>query len=185
MLAERPEDQENRHQQGLLRSIDVVIELLALAEDVVKRGRETPARKDIDRGKAALTELFEDPEGERYWPRRDKWRGARDKNGNRYLIEIKWDFEAQKQERLRAARSAPRQVDKSKLSVVRRMADDLVLSHRSDESGQTPPMTFSQMNRTIREALGVSQATASSATRSSVRKHDPTSWQLRFTRRRR
>lgn len=59
-LAERLEDLKNRHQQGLLLSIDFLKELLALAKDVVKMERETPVEEDIDRGKAALTELFED-----------------------------------------------------------------------------------------------------------------------------
>jgi len=59
-LAERLEDLKNRHQQGLLLSIDFLKELLALAKDVVKMERETPVEEDIDRGKAALTELFEE-----------------------------------------------------------------------------------------------------------------------------
>lgn len=59
-LAERLEDLKNRHQQGLLLSIDFLKELLELAKDVVKMERETPVEEDIDRGKAALTELFED-----------------------------------------------------------------------------------------------------------------------------
>ena len=58
-LAERLEDLKNRHQQGLLLSIDFLKELLALAKDVVKMERETPVEEDIDRGKAALTELLE------------------------------------------------------------------------------------------------------------------------------
>ncbi|MGO7864968.1 HsdR family type I site-specific deoxyribonuclease [Rhizobium ruizarguesonis] len=59
-LGERLEDLKNRHQQGLLLSIDFLKELLALAQDVVKTERETPEEEDIDRGKAALTELFEE-----------------------------------------------------------------------------------------------------------------------------
>lgn len=58
-LAERLEDLKNRHQQGLLVSIDFLKELLELAKEVVKLERETPAEEEIDRGKAALTELFE------------------------------------------------------------------------------------------------------------------------------
>lgn len=58
-LAERLEDLKNRHQQGLLVSIDFLKELLELAKDVVKLERETPTEEEIDRGKAALTELFE------------------------------------------------------------------------------------------------------------------------------
>ena len=59
-LAERLEDLKNRHQQGLLVSIDFLKELLELARDVVKMERETPVEEDMDRGKAALTELFEE-----------------------------------------------------------------------------------------------------------------------------
>lgn len=59
-LAERLEDLKNRHQQGLLLSIDFLKELLALAKDVVRTERETPEEEDIDRGKAALTALFEE-----------------------------------------------------------------------------------------------------------------------------
>ena len=58
-LAERLEDLKNRHQQGLLVSIDFLKELLELAKDVVRFERETPVEEEIDRGKAALTELFE------------------------------------------------------------------------------------------------------------------------------
>jgi type I restriction enzyme, R subunit len=58
-LAERLEDLKNRHQQGLLVSIDFLKELLELAKDVVKLERETPIEEEIDRGRAALTELFE------------------------------------------------------------------------------------------------------------------------------
>ena len=59
-LAERLEDLKNRHQQGLLVSIEFLKELLELARDVVKMERETPVDEDIDRGKAALTQLFEE-----------------------------------------------------------------------------------------------------------------------------
>ena len=59
-LAERLEDLKNRHQQGLLLSIDFLKELLALAKDVVKAEREIPEQEDLDRGKAALTALFEE-----------------------------------------------------------------------------------------------------------------------------
>ena len=59
-LAERLEDLKNRHQQGLLVSIEFLKALLELARDVVKLERETPVEEDIDRGKAALTELFEE-----------------------------------------------------------------------------------------------------------------------------
>jgi type I restriction enzyme, R subunit len=58
-LAERLEDLKNRHQQGLLVSIDFLKALLDLAKDVVKWERETPV-EEVDRGKAALTSLFEE-----------------------------------------------------------------------------------------------------------------------------
>ncbi len=50
-LAERLEELKNRHQQGLLLSIDFLKELLALAKDVVRVERETPEEEVIDRGK--------------------------------------------------------------------------------------------------------------------------------------
>lgn len=59
-LAERLEDLKNRHEQGLLVSIDFLKALLDLAKDVVRLERETPAAEEIDRGKAALTQLFEE-----------------------------------------------------------------------------------------------------------------------------
>ncbi|MEQ9455614.1 MAG: HsdR family type I site-specific deoxyribonuclease [Phycisphaeraceae bacterium] len=58
-LAERLEDLKNRHEQGLLLSVDFLKALLELAKDVVRLERETPEEEEIDRGKAALTELFE------------------------------------------------------------------------------------------------------------------------------
>ncbi|MCB9610085.1 MAG: HsdR family type I site-specific deoxyribonuclease [Polyangiaceae bacterium] len=59
-LAERLEDLKNRHEQGLLVSIDFLKELLELAKDVVRLERETPDEEEIDQGKAALTQLFEE-----------------------------------------------------------------------------------------------------------------------------
>jgi len=59
-LAERLEDLKNRHQQGLLVSIDFLKELLQLAQEVVKVERESPPEEDVDRGRAALTALFEE-----------------------------------------------------------------------------------------------------------------------------
>ena len=58
-LAERLEDLKKRHEQGLLVSIDFLKALLDLAKDVVRLERETPVAEEIDRGKAALTQLFE------------------------------------------------------------------------------------------------------------------------------
>lgn len=59
-LAERLEDLKDRHEKGLLVSIDFLKTLLELAKDVVKLERETPIADEIDQGKAALTELFEE-----------------------------------------------------------------------------------------------------------------------------
>ena len=59
-LIERLEELKKRHEQGLLVSIDFLKALLDLARDVVQKERETPVEDDIDRGKAALTELFEE-----------------------------------------------------------------------------------------------------------------------------
>jgi len=59
-LAERLEDLKNRHEQGQLHSIDFLKELLRLAEDVVTIERQVDPVEDEDRGKAALTELFEE-----------------------------------------------------------------------------------------------------------------------------
>jgi type I restriction enzyme R subunit len=59
-LGERLEDLKDRHQRGLLDSIGFLKELLALAADVVKAERDTPVEEELDRGKAALTALFED-----------------------------------------------------------------------------------------------------------------------------
>ena len=59
-LVERLEDLKNRHEHGLLVSIDFLKALLELAKDVVQLEREMPVEEEIDRGKAALTELFEE-----------------------------------------------------------------------------------------------------------------------------
>lgn len=64
-LAERLEALKERHQKGLLVSIDFLKELLELAKDVVKLERETPLEEEIDRGKAALTTLFEEAKNDK------------------------------------------------------------------------------------------------------------------------
>ena len=58
--AERLEDLKKRHEKGLLVSIKFLKEFLDLARDVVKTEGDTPAKEDLDRGKTALTELFEE-----------------------------------------------------------------------------------------------------------------------------
>ena len=47
-----------RHEQGLLNSVEFLKELLELAKDVVEAEKAVAAEEDQDRGKAALTELF-------------------------------------------------------------------------------------------------------------------------------
>jgi len=59
-LSERLESLRERHQQGLLLSVEFLKELLNLARDVVQAESDTPAVEDENRGKAALTELFEE-----------------------------------------------------------------------------------------------------------------------------
>jgi type I restriction enzyme R subunit len=58
-LSERLENLRIQHEQGTLASIDFLKGLLSLAKDVVEAEREVPEAEQEDRGKAALTELFE------------------------------------------------------------------------------------------------------------------------------
>ena len=58
-LSERLEALRERHAQGLIQSIDFLKELLTLAKDLVVFENDTPPEEDEDRGKAALTELFQ------------------------------------------------------------------------------------------------------------------------------
>ena len=58
-LSERLEALKARHEQGLLNSVEFLKHLLELARDVVSTEKATPAEKDVDLGKAALTELFQ------------------------------------------------------------------------------------------------------------------------------
>jgi len=59
-LAERLEDLKNRHEQGLFTSIGFLKELLNLAKDVIATEKVVPPIEDEARGRAALTELFEE-----------------------------------------------------------------------------------------------------------------------------
>ena len=59
-LAERLEDLKRRHEQGLLTSVEFLKELLNLAKDVVATEQAAAPIEDEDRGKAALTALFEE-----------------------------------------------------------------------------------------------------------------------------
>jgi len=58
-LSERLEALKARHEQGLLNSVEFLKSLLAIARDLVATENETPPQEDVDRGKAALTELFQ------------------------------------------------------------------------------------------------------------------------------
>lgn len=59
-LAERLEDLKNRHEQGLLTSVQFLKELLNLAKAVVATEHAAPPIEQETRGRAALTELFEE-----------------------------------------------------------------------------------------------------------------------------
>ena len=59
-LGERLEDLKQRHEQGLLTSVEFLKDLLNLARDVVFAERSQPVIEKEEKGKAALTELFEE-----------------------------------------------------------------------------------------------------------------------------
>ena len=59
-LGERLEALRRKHEQGLLVSVDFLKSLLDLARDVVEAERTVPPAAPEERGKAALTELFEE-----------------------------------------------------------------------------------------------------------------------------
>jgi type I restriction enzyme, R subunit len=63
-LSERLDRIRERHEQGLLLSVEFLKELLALARDVVTAEQALPHIEEDDRGKAALTELFQEVRGE-------------------------------------------------------------------------------------------------------------------------
>jgi type I restriction enzyme R subunit len=58
-LSERLEALRERHERGLLNSVEFLKTLLELARDLVAIEKDTPPDEDEDRGKAALTELFQ------------------------------------------------------------------------------------------------------------------------------
>jgi type I restriction enzyme R subunit len=64
-LSERLEALKDRHERGLLNSVEFLKQLLELARDVVAAERETPPEENEDRGKAALTELFQQVKNEK------------------------------------------------------------------------------------------------------------------------
>jgi type I restriction enzyme R subunit len=58
-LSERLEALKERHERGVLNSVEFLKQLLELAHDLVATEKETPRAEDEDRGRAALTELFQ------------------------------------------------------------------------------------------------------------------------------
>lgn len=59
-LSERLEAVKERHEQGQLHSVQFLKELLDLARELLEVEKGTPAAQEEDRGRAALTELFND-----------------------------------------------------------------------------------------------------------------------------
>jgi type I restriction enzyme, R subunit len=64
-LSERLEALKERHERGVLNSVDFLKSLLALARELVETEKATPRQEDEDRGKAALTELFQQVRNEK------------------------------------------------------------------------------------------------------------------------
>jgi hypothetical protein len=63
-LGERLEALRQRHEQGLISSMEFLKQLLELAREVVQAEKETEPEVEEDRGKAALTELFQEVRNE-------------------------------------------------------------------------------------------------------------------------
>jgi len=57
-LGERLEDLRERHEQGLITSLEFLKRLLELAREAAQAEKEIVPEEEIDKGKAALTELF-------------------------------------------------------------------------------------------------------------------------------
>jgi type I restriction enzyme, R subunit len=64
-LSERLEALKERHAQGLLNSVEFLKHLLEIARDLVSIERDAPPEEDVNRGKAALTELFQQVRNEK------------------------------------------------------------------------------------------------------------------------
>ena len=64
-LGERLEELRQKHEQGLLVSIEFLKSLLELARDVVEAERNVEPATSEERGRAALTELFEEARNDR------------------------------------------------------------------------------------------------------------------------
>jgi type I restriction enzyme R subunit len=57
-LSERLDALRDRFESGVLNSVEFLKQLLQIAKEVLQAEKETPPEEDVDRGKAALTELF-------------------------------------------------------------------------------------------------------------------------------
>ena len=58
-LSERLEALKERYEAGVVESVEFLKQLLGIAKDLVAAEKETPPAEDEDRGRAALTELFQ------------------------------------------------------------------------------------------------------------------------------
>jgi type I restriction enzyme R subunit len=58
-LSERLEVLKEQQMQGQINSVEFLKQLLEIAKDLLQAEKETPVQEDEERGKAALTELFE------------------------------------------------------------------------------------------------------------------------------
>ncbi|MEZ4592135.1 MAG: HsdR family type I site-specific deoxyribonuclease [Chloroflexota bacterium] len=63
-LSDRLEALKERHEAGQLHSLEFLKQLLDLAADLVQTEKDVPPEEDEDRGKAALTELFDEVRNE-------------------------------------------------------------------------------------------------------------------------
>ena len=59
-LGERLEKIKERHEQGLLTSVEFLKQMLELAQDILKAEKQTDPVEERDRAKEALTELFKE-----------------------------------------------------------------------------------------------------------------------------
>jgi type I restriction enzyme, R subunit len=64
-LSERLEALKERHERGVLNSVEFLKQFLELAHDLLATEKETPRAEDEDRGKVALTELFQQVKNDR------------------------------------------------------------------------------------------------------------------------
>jgi type I restriction enzyme R subunit len=64
-LSDRLEALKERAEAGLVESLEFLKQLLVLAQDLLAAEKDTPPAEDVDRGKAALTELFEQVKNEK------------------------------------------------------------------------------------------------------------------------